>query len=65
LSPETRTVPMPREASGFERVLFTSEQRFGGTVAAPSPPAILDSSLAGIEIARFSAALYLGDTKHS
>jgi maltooligosyltrehalose trehalohydrolase len=63
LSPETRTVPMPREASGFELVLFTGEQRFGGTAAAPSPPAILDSALAGIEIARFSAALYLSGTR--
>jgi maltooligosyltrehalose trehalohydrolase len=63
LSPETRTVAMPREASGFELVLFTGEQRFGGTAAAPSPPAILDSALAGIEIARFSAALYLSGTR--
>jgi maltooligosyltrehalose trehalohydrolase len=63
LSPETRTVPMPRDASGFELVLFTGEERFGGTAAAPSPPAILDSSSAGIEISRFSAALYLGGTR--
>jgi maltooligosyltrehalose trehalohydrolase len=62
-SPETRTVPVPREASGLELSLFTGEQRFGGTAAAPSPPAILDSSLARIAIARFSAALYLGGTR--
>jgi maltooligosyltrehalose trehalohydrolase len=59
-SSETRTIPMPREASGFELVLFTGEQRFGATPAAPSPPAIIGSSLSGIEIPRFSAALYLG-----
>ena len=64
LSSETRTVPMLYDASGFELALFTGEERFGGTSAAPSPPARLDSASSGIELDGFSAALYLRDTVH-
>jgi maltooligosyltrehalose trehalohydrolase len=64
LSSAALTVPIPREAPAFALALFTGEQRFGGTPAAPSPPAVIDSSSAGIELARFSAALYLGATVH-
>ncbi|MGH7915091.1 MAG: malto-oligosyltrehalose trehalohydrolase [Candidatus Binataceae bacterium] len=55
-----RIVPVPREALGLRLALFTGEQRFGGTPEVPSPPAILDSSRDGIELAQFSAALYVG-----
>ena len=64
LSSAALTVPIPREAPAFALALFTGEQRFGGTPAAPSPPAVIDSSSAGIVLARFSAALYLGATGH-
>jgi maltooligosyltrehalose trehalohydrolase len=65
LSSEMRSVPVPREASGFELALWTGEQRFAGTPAAPSPPAVLDSPSAAIELAQFSAAVYLDRTKSS
>lgn len=64
LSSETRGLPVLREAWGFRLALFTNEQRFGGTPAAPSPPATLDSSRAEIELAQFSAALYLRSRSH-
>jgi hypothetical protein len=47
--------------------LFTGEERFGGPPETASPPATLDashmepdSSRVGVELAPFSAALYLG-----
>src|SRR6185437_15692065 len=60
LTSRTQTVPVLREAAGFGLALFTGDQRFTGVPAVPSPPAILDSCGTGIELARFSAALYLG-----
>jgi hypothetical protein len=63
LSPEARTLPTPREASAFELALFTGEQRFAATPASPSPPAVIDAASKGIEIAQFSAALYLGGAR--
>jgi len=60
LSTAALTVPVPPEAPAFALALFTGERRFGGTPAAPLPPAVIDSSSARIVLAGFSAALYLG-----
>jgi len=60
LSSETRSVPVPHGALGMRLALFTGEPRFGGTPATLSPPAMLDSSSPGVDLAQFSAALYLG-----
>ncbi len=65
LSSETRTIPMPCEGSDFRLALFTGEPRFGAMAAAASPPALLHSSSAGIDLDPFSAAIYFGGTSHS
>jgi maltooligosyltrehalose trehalohydrolase len=59
LSSETRSVPVPHGALGMRLALFTGEPRFGGALATLSPPAMLDSCSPGVDLAEFSAALYL------
>ncbi len=67
LSSKPLVVPVPRVAASMVLALFTGEERFGGPPETASPPATLDgshmepdSSRVGIELAPFSAALYLG-----